>query len=130
MNISEITRRAGAHRRRKRVGRGRGSGHGKTCGRGHKGAGARSGYRAQTLAEGGMFPLFRRIPKFGFNNARFRTTYQIVNLASLDARFDDGATVNAPTVMMSSIREEVKLSVEPETDSLSTLPFELKGTSS
>ncbi len=42
-----------------------------------------------------MFPLFRRIPKFGFNNARFRTTYQIVNLASLDARFDDGATVNA-----------------------------------
>ena len=93
MNITEITTRAGAHRKRKRVGRGEGSGSGKTAGRGHKGAGARSGYRRTVLAEGGMFPLFRRVPKFGFNNAQFRTEYQVVNVADLEKRFEAGAHV-------------------------------------
>jgi len=95
MNITDITTKGGRHRRRKRVGRGEGSGHGKTCGRGHKGAGARSGYRAASLAEGGMFPLFRRIPKVGFNNANFRTVYQIVNVEDLATRFEDGHVVTA-----------------------------------
>ncbi len=93
MNITEITTRAGAHRKRKRVGRGEASGTGKTAGRGHKGAGARSGYRRTVLAEGGMFPLFRRLPKFGFNNAQFRTEYQVVNVADLEKRFEAGAHV-------------------------------------
>lgn len=98
MNITEITTAAGSERRRKRVGRGRGSGHGKTSGRGHKGAGARAGYRAVSLAEGGMFPLFRRIPKVGFNNATFRTEYQVVNVKDLEARFEDGGHVKAATL--------------------------------
>lgn len=93
MNITEITTRAGAHRKRKRVGRGEASGTGKTAGRGHKGAGARSGYRRTVLAEGGNFPLFRRLPKFGFNNAQFRTEYQVVNVADLEERFEAGAHV-------------------------------------
>lgn len=93
MNITEITTRAGSHRKRKRVGRGEASGTGKTAGRGHKGAGARSGYRRTVLAEGANFPLFRRLPKFGFNNAQFRTAYQVVNVADLEKRFEAGAHV-------------------------------------
>ena len=93
MNISDVTQ--FAKPKRKRVGRGKGSGSGKTSGRGHKGAGARSGYRAVTLAEGGGFPLFRRIPKYGFNNARFRTVYQVVNVDDLARLFENGSTASA-----------------------------------
>ncbi len=93
MTITEITKRAGAHKRRIRVGRGESSGHGKTCGRGTKGAGARAGYRPGKLGEGAMFPLFRRLPKFGFSNVLFTTRYQVVNLGDLQDRFDDGAQV-------------------------------------
>ena len=93
MNITDITKEAGAHKKRKRVGRGESSGWGKTSGRGHKGAGQRSGYRARSLAEGANFPFFRRIPKYGFSNAQFRTEYQVVNLAALAERFESGAHV-------------------------------------
>ena len=66
MNITEITTSAGRDKRRKRVGRGKGAGQGKTCGRGHKGAGSRSGFRPFKLKEGGQMPAFRRMPKRGF----------------------------------------------------------------
>ena len=98
MNITELTSRVGTHPKRKRVGRGEGSGSGKTCGRGHKGAGARAGHRAVSLAEGGMFPLFRRLPKFGFNNADFRTDYQIVNVSSLEERFENGGHITGASL--------------------------------
>jgi len=98
MNITDITTKSGAHRRRKRVGRGESSGHGKTCGRGNKGAGARAGYNAWSLSEGGMFPLFRRLPKFGFSNAFFRQAYQVVNLRDLQKRFEDGGHVTAASL--------------------------------
>ncbi len=93
MMISDVLSRAQRNRRRKRVGRGVGSGRGKTSGRGHKGQGQHSGHRARLLTEGGQMPLFRRIPKRGFNNARFRTEYQVVNLSALETRFEDGAKV-------------------------------------
>lgn len=93
MNITEITKKAGAKPKRKRVGRGESSGWGKTSGRGHKGQGQRSGYRAMSLSEGANFPFFRRIPKYGFSNQIFRTEYQIVNLAALASRFEKGAHV-------------------------------------
>lgn len=97
MNITEVTTRVGAHTKRKRVGRGEGSGWGKTSGRGHKGQGSRSGgaKEAGLLSEGGVFPLFRRLPKVGFNNKNFRTEYQIVNVADLEARFESGGHVTA-----------------------------------
>ncbi len=98
MNITDITSTAGAWRKRKRVGRGESSGSGKTCGRGHKGAGARTGNKGRVLAEGGMFPLFRRLPKFGFNNALFRKAYQVVNVGDLEDRFEDGGHVTGPTL--------------------------------
>lgn len=92
MQLADITTLAGAHRRRKRVGRGRASGHGKTCGRGHKGTKQRAGGTIRRLTEGGQMPLFRRIPKRGFSNAAFRMRYDVVNIADLDV-FDSGFDV-------------------------------------
>lgn len=83
MMIHDITALAGRHKRRKRVGRGEGSGHGKQSGRGNKGAGSRSGYAAKRGHEGGQMPYFRRLPKFGFTNAAFRTEFWIVNLGDI-----------------------------------------------
>jgi large subunit ribosomal protein L15 len=93
MLTHEITSIAGKHKARKRVGRGIGSGHGKTSCRGHKGAGSRSGANlSRTLAEGGQMPLFRRMPKRGFSNFQFTTRYEVVNVSQLDT-FADGAAV-------------------------------------
>jgi large subunit ribosomal protein L15 len=96
MMIHDVTKLVGRHKRRKRIGRGIGSGHGKTSGRGHKGAGSRSGYSGSIRAsrEGGQIPFFRRIPKRGFSNVQFATVFQVVNVKALNARFDDGAEVN------------------------------------
>ena len=91
MSLHELAPPEGAVRPRKRVGRGPGSGTGKTAGRGHKGAKSRSGYSLRRGFEGGQMPLVRRVPKRGFTNI-FRTRREIVNLGDLN-RFEDGATV-------------------------------------
>ena len=88
----EITSIAGKHKARKRVGRGTGTGLGKTCGRGHKGQKSRSGARSLVIHEGGQMPLFRRLPKRGFSNYKFARRYQIVNVSQLE-RFDDGVAI-------------------------------------
>lgn len=99
MNITQITTKAGKHRKRGRVGRGTGSGWGKTAARGHKGHKARSGFSFRSgLSEGGVFPLFRRLPKVGFNNKNFRTEYQVVNVGDLDAKYEAGGHVTAATL--------------------------------
>jgi large subunit ribosomal protein L15 len=90
----EITALAGKREGRRRVGRGAGTGHGKTCGRGHKGSKSRAGARSISLYEGGQMPLFRRLPKQGFSNYNFARRYEIVNVSQLE-RFDDGAAVGA-----------------------------------
>lgn len=86
--LNDLRRPDGATRPRKRVGRGPGSGSGKTSGRGHKGHKARSGGSTPRGFEGGQMPLQRRLPKRGFNNARFRKAYDIVNLRDLE-RLDE-----------------------------------------
>jgi large subunit ribosomal protein L15 len=83
--------------KKKRVGRGPGSGLGKTSGRGHKGAQSRSGYHFKRGFEGGQMPLHRRVPKRGFNNI-FRTEYDVVNLDQIESRFDTGASVTPETL--------------------------------
>lgn len=93
MMINDILTRAKRNKTRKRVGRGPGSGSGKTSGRGHKGCKSRAGGGTRLLTEGGQMPFFRRIPKRGFNNAQFRTEYQVVNVSVLNDRYDDGAKV-------------------------------------
>ena len=108
----EITSVAGKNKARKRIGRGTGSGRGKTCGRGHKGAGSRAGYSAQTLHEGGQMPLFRRLPKRGFSNFQFARRCQIVNVAQLE-KFDDGADVGVEQLnnagLIDSLKSKVKI---------------------
>jgi large subunit ribosomal protein L15 len=88
MELSTLRPAPGAKRPRKRVGRGPGSGNGKTAGRGHKGQKSRSGYSRRYGFEGGQMPLVRRIPKRGFTNI-FRVEFQIVNLRDLERVFDD-----------------------------------------
>ena len=86
----------GVHRRkkRKRIGRGIGSGHGKTSSKGHKGHSSRQGFKLSPIFEGGQMPLARRVPKRGFVNGAFKKSYAIVNLADLDAKFEPGAVVD------------------------------------
>lgn len=112
MNLSEITQLAGKHRRRKRIGRGRGSGSGKTSGRGHKGAGSRAGFRILTLKEGGQMPTFRRLPKRGFSNAKFRTTYSLVNVSSLEDCFESGEHVTPASLVESGLIRNLKSPVK------------------
>lgn len=88
----QITSVAGKHKSRKRLGRGSGSGHGKTCGRGYKGSLSRSGADRSGLREGGQIPIFRRMPKRGFSNVQFGRRYEIVNVSQLE-RFEDGSVV-------------------------------------
>jgi large subunit ribosomal protein L15 len=88
IGVQDLRPAPGATRSRKRVGRGPGSGHGKTAGRGNKGQKSRSGYRHQRGFEGGQMPLHRRVPKRGFTNI-FRVEYDVVNISALD-RFDAG----------------------------------------
>lgn len=94
MMLSEITKAAGRHRSRKRVGRGTSSGRGKTSGRGHNGCLSRSGGGPRPLTEGGQMPIFRRLPKRGFSNVKFHKEFEIVNVAELERCFSDGDTVD------------------------------------
>jgi large subunit ribosomal protein L15 len=92
MSLNNLRPPKGAKHAKKRVGRGPGSGHGKTASRGHKGAQSRSGFRFKRGFEGGQMPLHRRVPKRGFTNV-FRIEYAIVNLDALAEVFDDGSSV-------------------------------------
>lgn len=102
MRLHNLKPRPGAKHRKKRLGQGESSGHGKTSGRGGKGQSARSGSSIRPTFEGGQMPLFRRLPKRGFNNARFATTYIVVNVESLNA-FDNGARVDQEALRKSGL---------------------------
>jgi large subunit ribosomal protein L15 len=95
MDLSTVHQGVHKHRKKKRVGRGIGSGHGKTATRGSKGQWASAGAKKPTaLFEGGQMQLFRRIPKRGFSHATWDRHYLVVNVGDLDGAFDDGATVD------------------------------------
>lgn len=102
MRLHDLRPRPGAKHRRKRLGQGESSGHGKTSGRGGKGQTARSGSSIRIGFEGGQMPLIRRIPKRGFNNARHGTRYLPVNLDALN-RFEDGARVDEAALRQSGL---------------------------
>jgi large subunit ribosomal protein L15 len=92
MKLNELMQNNGARTERRRVGRGPGSGLGKTSGKGEKGQKARSGVSIPATFEGGQLPLYRRLPKRGFSNAQFKIKYAVINVSDLN-RFDDGAVV-------------------------------------
>lgn len=94
MRLHDLKNVPGARHRKKRVGCGESSGHGKTSGRGNKGQKARSGGAIRPGFEGGQMPLYRRLPKKGFSNAQFRDNILTVNVSDLDSKFEDGAVVN------------------------------------
>lgn len=98
MKLSELSPAPGSVKKAFRVGRGNGSGAGKTAGKGHKGQNARSGGGVRPGFEGGQMPLHRRLPKKGFNNTRFQDKILIVNLSQLERVFEAGATVDENTL--------------------------------
>ena len=102
MRLHNLKPRPGAKHRVKRLGIGESSGHGKTSGKGHKGQKARSGGSIRLGFEGGQMPLIRRLPKRGFNNARFHKNYAIINLDAL-AGFEAGTVINEETLRKSKM---------------------------
>ena len=104
MNITDVNNRVKAHKRAKRIGRGAGSGSGKTAGRGNKGYYSRSGAGGLKGFIGGQTPLRQRLPKRGFNNANFRTEYMPVNLEWLNEKFAAGDEVNAQTIAAKGLK--------------------------
>lgn len=112
MNITEITKLAGRDRRRRRLGRGKGSGRGGTSGRGDNGARSRAGFGGHVLREGGQMPTFRRMPKRGFNNALFTTRYSIVNVSSLEERFDAGTHITPQVMVEAGLIRNLRLPVK------------------
>lgn len=106
LKLNNLAPEKGARRNKKRVGRGQGSGLGKTAGRGHKGARSRSGFTQKPGFEGGQMPLHRRLPKRGFTNI-FKTTYTIISLTDLD-RFDAGTVVDGKALLDAGILSKLE----------------------
>ena len=104
MKLHELSPAPGSVRDVKRIGRGHGSGNGKTAGKGHKGQKARAGHGMRPGFEGGQMPLQRRIPKRGFNNI-FATPYAIINVAALN-KFEDGATVDVAALQQAGVLKD------------------------
>ena len=102
MKLHELSPAAGSAKDAWRKGRGPGSGHGKTAGKGHKGQNARSGGGVRPGFEGGQFPIYRQHPKRGFNNARFATNYAIVNVEDLN-RFVEGTVVDMDVLLAAKV---------------------------
>lgn len=111
MKLEEILKQAGRNKKAKRIGRGTGSGCGKTSGRGHKGAGARSGYKRKYGKEGGQNPLLAKIPQRGFSNFRFQTEYQLVNIAAMEC-FENGTRVDAAALKKANLISDEKKPVK------------------
>lgn len=107
----EITSITGGNKKRKRIGRGVGSGHGKTSGKGHKGSLSRAGAGGKLGYEGGSMPFFRRLPKRGFNNFNFACKYEVVNVSQLD-KFDNGAVIDAKSLFQAGLVNSVKSKVK------------------
>ena len=102
MKLHELSPAEGSVQEKFRKGRGAGSGNGKTAGKGHKGQNARSGGGVRPGFEGGQLPLYRKLPKRGFNNARFGKKYAVINVQSLN-KFNDGEVVDCAALLAMGI---------------------------
>ncbi len=102
MRLHDVHQGIRKHKKARRIGRGIGSGRGKTCGRGHKGQKSRAGWSSPAVFQGGTMPLVRRVPKRGFNN-RFALQVATVNVADLERAFQDGDDVNPGTLRLKSL---------------------------
>ncbi|MCF8091608.1 MAG: 50S ribosomal protein L15 [Desulfotignum sp.] len=125
MQLHDLAPAPGSRKNRKRVGRGPGSGMGKTSTRGHKGLKARSGGNVRPGFEGGQMPIYRRLPKRGFTNI-FKTNIAVLNVADLD-RFDDGTTVDHETLYQAKMVKGRVDGVKILGDGVAAKKFVLKG---
>ena len=107
MKLHQLAPAEGSKKEHFRVGRGHGSGNGKTAGKGHKGQNARSGGGVRPGFEGGQMPLYRRLPKRGFNNYSFETKYAVFNLSDLNRKLEDGAVVDTEALIASGLVNKV-----------------------
>ncbi|HPD97458.1 MAG TPA: 50S ribosomal protein L15 [Synergistales bacterium] len=103
MELHELRPAPGSKRKPKRLGQGAGSGTGKTAGKGHKGQKARSGGGVRPGFEGGQMPLSRRTPKRGFSNARFKKSFQVVNIERIEDAFEAGSEVGIPEMLLAGL---------------------------
>ena|SRR5690348_15051165 len=124
MDLSHLRPAEGATKKRKRIGRGPGSGHGKTSGKGHKGRGSRSGGNTPPGYEGGQMPLSRRLPKFGFHNP-FRVEYSVVNIGSLE-RFEAGTIVDTHILIDAGLVKNAKKKIKILADGTLTKALTVK----
>ena len=120
MNLHDLSPVRGSKRAAKRLGQGIGSGTGKTAGKGNKGHKSRTGGGVRPGFEGGQMPLARRVPKRGFNNARFAKEYQIVNLESLTEKFESGREITVQDLynagLVRTLSQPVKVLADGEVD--------------
>jgi large subunit ribosomal protein L15 len=112
MELHSLQNETRAWKRRRRVGRGIGSGLGKTCGRGVKGAGSRSGWKSRDRYEGGQIPLYRKLPVRGFSRARFQKKLDCVNLGHVDRLFNDGDIVSLETLKAAGFLKGVSFGIK------------------
>lgn len=124
MDLSHLRPNEGATKKRKRIGRGPGSGHGKTSGKGHKGRGSRSGGNTPPGYEGGQMPLSRRLPKYGFHNP-FREEFSIVNLGSLE-QFAAGSTIDSDMLVKVGLVKNTKKKIKILADGTLTKALTVK----
>ena len=113
MKLHELSPAEGSVKEGFRKGRGAGSGNGKTAGKGHKGQNARSGGGVRPGFEGGQLPLYRKLPKRGFNNSRFGKKYEVVNISTLNKKFENGDVVDVAALLakgiINSVNDGVKI---------------------
>lgn len=127
MELNSLTNTPGARSRRKRVGRGCGSGMGKTSTKGQKGQQSRKGHKHKLTFEGGQMPLVRRLPKRGFNNARFNDKALAVNVADLEKFFETGAEITVETLAAAGFSDNKTPRVKILAKGELTKKFSVKG---
>ena len=127
MDLSSLTNVAGARKRGKRVGRGCGSGMGKTCTRGNKGQNARKGHKQKLGFEGGQMPLVRRLPKRGFNNFEFRAEALGVNVSTLEKLFNAGDEITVAALAAKGLSDNKRPRVKILGNGELTKKFTVKG---
>ncbi len=126
MSLHELRPARGARTKAKRLGQGIASGTGKTSGRGHKGQKSRSGGGVRPGFEGGQMPLIRRVPKRGFNNARFAKEYQVVNVGEIAARFQPGTVVGFEEMYSARLLRKSRMPVKVLADGEIAAPFTVR----
>ena len=128
MKLNELSPAPGSKKSRKRVGRGEASGWGKTSGKGSNGQKSRSGNYIRLGFEGGQNPLIRRVPKRGFSNAIFKKEYAIVNVHTLEDRFEDGAEITAESLMAAGVFKKLENGLKVLGEGELTKKFTVKAT--